>query len=77
MRELDAQTRQIFLLSQYVLLRKREISQLFLDGLLGKSFSKGLAFYLDYADGYLDELQRLASRTSSAANGKSPGPKST
>jgi len=77
MRELDAQTRQIFLLSQYVLLRKREISQLFLDGLLGKSFSKGLAFYLDYADGYLDELQRLASRTSSAANGKPPRPGET
>ena len=66
--EMDAQTRQIFLLSQYVLLRKREISQLFLDGLLGKNFSKGLAFYLDYADGYLDVLQRQASRIEPVAS---------
>ena len=70
--ELDAQTRQIFLLSQYVLLRKREISQLFLDGLLGKNFSKGLAFYLDYADGYLDALQREAARTQTAATRTGP-----
>jgi hypothetical protein len=77
MREMDPQTRQIFLLSQYVLLRKREISQLFLDGLLGKSFSRGLAFYLDYADGYLDTLQRLAARLDAAkapAGAASPGP---
>ncbi|MFP5223743.1 MAG: hypothetical protein ACLGSA_15735 [Acidobacteriota bacterium] len=70
--ELDAQTRQIFLLSQYVLLRKREISQLFLDGLLGKNFSKGLAFYLDYADGYLDALQREAARSTIAATRTGP-----
>ncbi|WP_243358854.1 hypothetical protein [Fundidesulfovibrio terrae] len=70
MREMDPQTRQIFVSSQYVLLRKREISQLFLDGLLGKNFSKGLAFYLDYADGYLDSLQQLAARTDPMAGGR-------
>lgn len=69
LRELDAQTRQMFILSQYVLLRKREISQLFLDGLLGKNFSKGLAFYLDYADSYLDALQKLAARTGPPVDG--------
>ena len=61
LRELGPQERQVFLASQSVLLRKREISQLFLDGLLGKNFSKGLAFYLDYAGGYLDSLKRLES----------------
>lgn len=70
MRDMDPQTRQIFLLSQYVLLCKREISQLFLDGLLGKNFSKGLAFYLDYADTYLDALQGLASRVQPSADVK-------
>ncbi|WP_243368121.1 hypothetical protein [Fundidesulfovibrio soli] len=60
MKELDPQTRQVFISSHYVLLCKREISQLFLDGLVGKNFSKGLAFYLEYADGYLDAVQRLA-----------------
>ena len=63
LKDMDAQTRQVFLLSQHVLARKREISQLFLDGLLGRSFSKGLAFYLDYADSYLEALSRTAGHT--------------
>ncbi len=62
LRELEPHSRQVFLLSQYVLLRKREISQLFLDGMVGRNFSRGLAFYLDYADGYLESLQRLAGK---------------
>ena len=62
-REMDAQTRQTFLLSQRVLQSQREISQLFLDGLLGKNFSRGLAFYLEYAEGYLRALEILAKRT--------------
>jgi len=61
--EMDAQTREIFLASQRVLVNKREISQLFLDGILGKNFSAGLAFYLDYAAGYLQALERLFART--------------
>ncbi|MFP5239375.1 MAG: hypothetical protein ACLGQW_06060, partial [Acidobacteriota bacterium] len=71
LKELDPQARRIFISSHYVLLCKREISQLFLDGLLGKNFSKGLAFYLEYADGYLDAVQRLAQRLDPAgANGQ-------
>ncbi|GFK93241.1 hypothetical protein NNJEOMEG_01072 [Fundidesulfovibrio magnetotacticus] len=58
--EMDPKTRQIFSHSQQVLVRKREISQLFLDGLLGKNFSKGLAFYLDHSEGYLEALEELA-----------------
>jgi len=68
-REMDAQTREIFLASQRVLANQREISQLFLDGILGKNFSAGLAFYLDYATGYLQALERLFART------KRSGPK--
>jgi len=74
LREMDAQTRHIFILSQYILLRKREISQLFLDGLLGRNFSKGLAFYLDYADSYLDALQKLAASTAPPGEKQHPRP---
>ncbi len=49
----------IFLRSQYVLKRYREISQMFVDGLVGKNFSKALAFYLDRSDAYLQDLERL------------------
>jgi len=57
-REMDTQTRAIFLAAQRVLVNRREISMLFLDGVLGKNFSPGLAFYLDYADSYLEALKR-------------------
>ena len=59
-REMTQEERKVFILSQYVLLEAREISQLFLDGLVGKDFSKALAFYLDYSRKYLEELQELA-----------------
>lgn len=49
----------IFQRSQYVLRRYREISQLFVDGLVGKNFSKALAFYLDRSDEYLRDLEKL------------------
>jgi hypothetical protein len=49
----------IFLRSQYVLKRYREISQMFVDGLVGKNFSKALAFYLDRSDRYIREMERM------------------
>lgn len=52
----------IFLRSQYVLKRYREISQLFVDGLVGKNFSRALAFYLDRSDQYLHDLERVGER---------------
>ncbi|WP_211219515.1 hypothetical protein [Desulfovibrio aminophilus] len=60
LREMTQEERKVFILSQYVLLEAKEISQLFLDGLVGKDFSKALAFYLDYSRKYLEELQELA-----------------
>jgi len=62
LREMSVEERKVFLLSQYVLLREREISQLFLDGLVGKNFSRALAFYLDRSREYLDDIQALAGR---------------
>ncbi len=52
----------IFYRSQLVLKRYKEISQVFVDGLVGKSFSKALSFYLDNADHYLADLERLGAR---------------
>lgn len=62
MRQMNAEEREILLLSQYVLQREREISQLFLDGLVGKNFSRALAFYLARWRNYLEDLHRMASR---------------
>lgn len=52
----------IFYRSQLVLKRYREISQVFVDGLVGKDFSKALAFYLDRHENYLFELGQVIER---------------
>ncbi len=59
-RAMSEEERRIFVSSQSVLLRQREISQLFLDGIIGKNFPRGLAFYLDRYQEYLEGLRRLA-----------------
>ena len=52
----------IFYRSQLVLKRNREISQMFVDGLVGKNFAKALSFYLDRSGEYLGDMERLGSR---------------
>ncbi|MGB3210997.1 MAG: hypothetical protein WBB19_09865 [Desulforhopalus sp.] len=49
----------IFYRSQLVLNRHREISQFFVDGLVGKNFSKALSFYLDRSEQYLLEMEKI------------------
>jgi hypothetical protein len=49
----------IYYRSQLVLNRHREISQVFVDGLVGKNFSKPLAFYLDRSEQYLADMGKL------------------
>jgi len=49
----------IFYRSQLVLKRHREISQVFVDGLVGKNFSKALSFYLDRTDVYLRDMVEI------------------
>lgn len=44
--------------SQSILLRQKEVSQLFVDGLVGKKFSRGLSFYLDRSEEYLAAMHR-------------------
>ena len=49
----------IFYRSQLVLKRQKIISQLFVDGLVGKNFAKALSFYLDQADSYLKDMMEM------------------
>ncbi len=74
-REMGDDERRVFLLSQSVLSRERRISQLLLDGLVGKNFSKALAFYLGYWREYLDSITRLVDGCSPgiARRGVTPG----
>ncbi|MFW6324715.1 MAG: hypothetical protein ACOC0U_06585, partial [Desulfovibrionales bacterium] len=60
LRDMTMEERRVFLLSQYVLQREKEISRLFLDGLVGRDFSRPLAFYLSQAPKYLDDLHKMA-----------------
>jgi len=50
----------IFYRSQLILKRYREISQIFVDGLVGKHFSKALAFYLEQYGDYLTGMTRIS-----------------
>lgn len=52
--------RQIFIRSQSVLRRNREVSNLIVNGIVGKKFAKALSFYLDRAEEYLDTLEEMA-----------------
>lgn len=51
--------RNVLACSQLVLTREREISQLLVDGLLGRNFSRPLAFFLDKRKAYLRRLSRM------------------
>jgi len=72
LRNMSEEERQIFVRSQWVLQRQREISQFFLDGIIGKNFSRGLAFYLDRYGEYLAHLTRMTDRKSPAGVSEKP-----
>ena len=46
-------------MTQLVLMREREVSQFLVDGLLGRNFSKPLAFFLDRRKEYLRLMARI------------------
>ncbi len=58
-RNMSREERQLLLGAQMILKRQKEISQMFIDGLVGKRFSRPLAMYLDRSDAYLDGLTRM------------------
>ena len=59
MKEMSPEERHIFVRVQSTLERNREISQLFVDGIVGKNFSKALAFYLDRSTSYLTAIKKM------------------
>ena len=59
-RGMSPEERRIFVRAQSVLAMDREISQLFVDGIVGRNFSKALSFYLDRSDEYLTVIQKMA-----------------
>jgi hypothetical protein len=56
---LSEDERHILVSSQFTLLRHREISQLFIDGILGDNFPRPLSFYLSRYEDYLKDVKRL------------------
>lgn len=59
LKEVTEEERHIFVNSQFTLLRKKEISQMFIDGVLGPDFARALSFYLSYSEQYLKEIKRF------------------
>jgi len=51
--------RHIWVTSQFTLQRQREISQMFIDGILGHDFARALSFYLSRYSEYLEAMKRF------------------
>ena len=56
----SAEEREVIRLSQRVLRRKRLVSEMLLDGLVGHRFDRALAFYLSRFEAYLGAVDRMA-----------------
>ncbi len=72
LRTLSEDERQIMISSQFILLRHREVSQMFIDGMLGKNFPKPLSFYLSRHEEYLEALKKLVWKHESAEHDEFP-----
>ncbi|SBV96090.1 conserved membrane hypothetical protein [uncultured delta proteobacterium] len=59
-REMTVEERTTFVLSQAILVRTKEISRMFVDGILGNNFSKPLAFFLDSHAQYLADISQAS-----------------
>lgn len=59
-RELSEEERRVLIAAQGVLQMEREISQMFIDGIVGRHFSKPLAFYLNRYGEYLKSIRKFA-----------------
>lgn len=73
LRSLTREERRILIGTHGVLLRQKEISQMFIDGILGRNFAKALAFYLDRSQEYIDAVQMISYRDSET---EAPAPSS-
>ncbi len=60
LQDITEEERHIFVSSQFTLQRQKEISRMFIDGVLGPDFARALAFYLSHSEQYLKEIKRFA-----------------
>ena len=58
-RNMTGADRTVFALSQLVLMREREVSQLMVDGLVGRNFGRPLAFFLNKRKEYVKSVVHL------------------
>jgi len=58
---MEPNERRILIKAQSILKMEREISQMFIDGIAGRNFSKPLAFYLNESEAYLNAVENLNS----------------
>ena len=58
LRAMTREERVILARAQLVLMRVREVSQLFVDGYFGPKFAKALSFYLDSHEAYINDINR-------------------
>lgn len=56
---LTPEEKTLFIQSQKILEQEQYISRLFVDGFLGRHFSRPLSFYLSHYQGYLSEIQKI------------------
>lgn len=66
MKTMTEEERRIIVRSMNVLKRNKEVSQLFVDGVIGKNFSKALAFYLDNHEAFLKSIADLETALNAA-----------
>jgi hypothetical protein len=59
MSSISEEERHIWVSSQFTLLRQKEISQMFINGVLGPDFARALSFYLSRYPEYLEDMKRF------------------
>jgi hypothetical protein len=73
---MSGEERAVFIASQRILKNEREVSKLFVDGIVGRRFSKGLSFYLLRYKGYLRSLDKMVQGLPKGVDMESPDPRS-
>jgi hypothetical protein len=58
-KSMNEEERRVLARCHHLLTYQKKISLMFVDGIIGKQFSKGLSFYLSRSEGYLREMDRL------------------
>ena len=57
---LPEEEKRLFAVSQHLLANQKDITLMFLDGIVGRNFSRALAFYLDRSPEYMRAVSRMA-----------------